>query len=99
MGLATAAVGALEGQGGDMADHWRFAFETSRSAATPGGDPKALETKRRLGLAALRRQRERLEELCRQQRVDADSFLILQEELDFMEVTLTSEGERHIEVS
>ena len=97
--LASAALGTLEGQSGAVADHWRYAFETSRSAATPEGDPGPLQIKRRLGLTALRRQRKRLEELRREQRVDADSFLILQEELDFLEVTLTSEGERHIEES
>jgi Na+/H+ antiporter len=97
--LAAAGLETLEGQEGSVADHWRFTLETSRAGAAMEGDRTLLETKRRLGLAALRRQRERLEELRRDQRVDADAFLILQEELDFLEVTLTSEGERRIEVS
>ena len=60
----------------------------------------ALETKRQLGLAAIRRQRERLDELRNEQRVGADAFLILQEELDFDEVALTartSGGSRRVE--
>jgi CPA1 family monovalent cation:H+ antiporter len=47
----------------------------------------------------MRRQRERLEELRSKQRIGPDAFLILQEELDFAEVALTSESERQIEES
>jgi monovalent cation/hydrogen antiporter len=97
--LAAAALATLANETGRVADHWRYAFETSRAAATPPGNPGALEEKRRLGLAALRRQRERLEELRKEQRVGADAYMMLQEELDFAEVTLTSERERQIEES
>ena len=45
----------------------------------------------------MRRQRKRLEELRNEQRVGPDAYLILQEELDFAEVALTSESERRIE--
>ena len=89
----------MEDKTGALAGHWRYAFETTRSAATPSGDPDPLEEKRRLGLAAMRRQRERLDELRSEQRIGADAFLILQEELDFAEVALSSESERHIEES
>jgi CPA1 family monovalent cation:H+ antiporter len=65
----------------------------------PLGDSGPLEEKRRLGLTAMRRQRERLEELRSKQQIGPDAFLILQEELDFAEVALTSESERHIEES
>jgi CPA1 family monovalent cation:H+ antiporter len=58
-----------------------------------------LQARRKLGLAALRRQRKRLEALRAEQRVGPDAFLILQEELDFAEVALSSETERHIEES
>jgi CPA1 family monovalent cation:H+ antiporter len=97
--LAAAALATLDGKTGAAADHWRYGFETSRAAAMPQGDPGPLQDKRRLGLAALRRQRERLEELRQEDRAGADAFLILQAELDFQEVTLTSEEERHIEES
>jgi NhaP-type Na+/H+ or K+/H+ antiporter len=97
--LASAALATLESETGRVADNWRYAFETTRSAATLSGDSGALAEKRRLGLAAVRRQRERLEELRREQRVGADAYLILQEELDFAEVALTSERERQIEES
>jgi monovalent cation/hydrogen antiporter len=97
--MASTALETLDGKTGRLADHWRYAFETTRSAVTPSGGSGALEEKRRLGLAAMGRQRERLEELRSEQRIGADAFLILQEELDFAEVALTSESERHIEQS
>ena len=94
--LSAAALATLEGNPGPIADHWRQSFETRRAAALTGDDAELAE-KRRLGLAALRRQRERLEELRAEQRVDGDSFLILQEELDFAEVALVGEAGQHIE--
>jgi CPA1 family monovalent cation:H+ antiporter len=96
--LAKAALATLENETGRLADHWRYSFETARSAAT-SGDPAALEEKRRLGLAAIRRQRKRLEELRNEQRVGPDAYMTLQEDLDFNEVALTSESERRIEES
>jgi CPA1 family monovalent cation:H+ antiporter len=97
--LATAALSTLEGKSGPDADRWRYEFEMVHSVATVESDPGPLETRRLLGLAAMRRQRERLEELRAEQRVGADAFLVLQEELDFVEVTLSSENERRIEES
>ena len=97
--LAEAALAALDGRSGAAADHWRHSFEAARAAAPPTGDTTALRDKRALGLAALRRQRERLEELRAQRRVGAEAFLILQEELDFLEVTLIDEDGRRIEAS
>jgi monovalent cation/hydrogen antiporter len=54
---------------------------------------------RALGLYAFRQQRDRLEQLRTEQRVGADAFLIRQEELDFEEVALINENERHLEES
>lgn len=97
--LASAGLAALESEKGPMADHWRFSFETARAAATPPADCRPLEEKRRLGLFALHRQRERLDELRREETVGPDAFLVLQEELDFAEVALNTESERRIEAN
>lgn len=94
--LAAAALESLDGQTGPAAEHWRYTFETAQAAAGAAADCTSLEARRRLGLAALRRQRKRLEVLRDEQRVGGDAFLILQEELDFAEVALSSERERHI---
>ncbi len=95
--LAAAGLGTLEGRTGAAADHWRLSFEAARAAWTPPGDRSALREKRAVGLGALRRQRERLEELRALRRVGPEAFLILQEELDFLEVTLSEEEDRRIE--
>jgi monovalent cation/hydrogen antiporter len=97
--LATVALATLEGKHGRHAEHWRYRFEKARSAAARPERVATLEASRSLGLAALHRQRERLDELRTEQRVGPDAFLLLQEELDFEEVTLSSEAERHIEES
>jgi CPA1 family monovalent cation:H+ antiporter len=97
--LATAALAALEGQDGPAADHWRYRFEVARAATTTPADPTPLEAKRKLGLAAIRSQRYRLEELRTELRIGADSFVVLQQELDFEEVANISDAERHIQES
>jgi monovalent cation/hydrogen antiporter len=95
--LAGAALGVLEGKTGEAVDHWRWRF-----AAVPAGFPPAtgaLEARRTIGLKAIRRQRVRLEELRDAGDVSAEAFLILQEELDFEEVSISREDERQIEES
>jgi CPA1 family monovalent cation:H+ antiporter len=94
--LDHAALVTLDGKTGAAAVHWRYRFEAACAAAKETGDHGPQDAWRALGLAALRRQRERLEELRDEQRVGADAYLILQEELDFEEVTLTREEERQI---
>ncbi len=97
--LAETALGTLKGHTGKSGQFWRYEFETALKAATPPGDDTMLEEKRQMGLAAVHRQRKRLETLRREERVGGDAFLILQEELDFAEVTLTCERDRRIEES
>ena len=95
--LAGAALGALEGKTGEAVDHWRYRF-----AAVPTEVPIATgpqEARRTIGLKAIRRQRLRLEELRDAGEVSADAFLILQEEMDFEEVSISREDERQIEES
>ena len=97
--LADAALAAPDGRTDPAAGHWRHSFEAARAAAGTGGDPTKQRAKRAVGLVALRTQRERLEALRTSREVGPEAFLILQEELDFLEVTLSDEGERHIEQS
>ena len=97
--LATAALATLDGQGGRAAEHWRQRFEDARAAADEPSTAATVEERRSLGLAAVRREREQLDTMRAEQRVGPDAFLILQEELDFEEVTLSREEERHIEQS
>jgi monovalent cation/hydrogen antiporter len=95
--MAGAALAMLEKKQGEAAEHWRWGLQTLQAAAQKPPNCGPLNEKRRLGLAAMRRQRQRLEEMRTGLRIGADAFLVLQEELDFAEVGLTSESERHIE--
>jgi NhaP-type Na+/H+ or K+/H+ antiporter len=92
--MASAALGTLEGRHDAVADHWRFAYEATKAAEH---DDALLCEKRAVGLEAIRRERARLQELRRDEAVGPDAYLILQEELDFAEVAVTSENERKIE--
>jgi NhaP-type Na+/H+ or K+/H+ antiporter len=95
--MASAALGGLADQQGPAADHWRFALEARKAASRPSDPEVSYETWRVLGLKTTRRQRERLEELRNADQVGPDAFLILQEELDFIEAALASDSARHIE--
>ncbi len=95
--MAEAALTRLAHESCPAADYWRYALEARRPAAPPDDPSVRLETWRALGLAATRRQRERLEDLRNAHQVGPDAFLILQEELDFTEVALGSDQQRHIE--
>jgi CPA1 family monovalent cation:H+ antiporter len=97
--LAQAALAALSGRSDPAADHWRQSFEAARTAASSNADSAALDAKRALGIAALNRQRERLEQLRAVRHIRPGAFLILQEELDFLEVSLSDEDGRRIEQS
>ena len=92
--LAEAALATLEGKQGAVSDHWRWGYQLKLA-----GDQPSLDAKHALGLAALALQRQRLDELRDATRIGPDAFLILQEELDFAEVTLRTEEERRIEES
>jgi len=94
--LAKTALASLDGKEGAEADHLRYGFILERDVAQ-STHSAAMEKKRRLGLAAIRNQRKRLEQLRSSSVVGADSYLALQEELDFRELAITSEDERHIE--
>ncbi len=93
--MAGHAIATLED--GEVAEHWRYRF-----AAVPTALPIAtglLEAWRTVGLKALWSQRVRLEELRDAGEVGPDAFLILQEELDFEEVSISRDDERQIEES
>lgn len=97
--LAETGLKSLESETGPAADHWRYGFQVMRAAALTPEGVSEWDEKHRIGLAAIHRQRGRLEELRTQNRVGADAYLILQQELDFAEVNLIGEDERRIEES
>ena len=94
--MLEAALKDLEGQNGPAAHHWRWGMEVARNAVVAPIDCRPLHDKRKFGLAAMRRQRETLEQLRSEERVSGEAFLILQEDLDFMEVSISAEVDRQI---
>ncbi len=96
--LAEAALASLRGREGKDAEQLRHGFELARDAARSGREER-VERKRALGLAVIDRQRRCLEALRRRHAISPDSYATLQEELDFRQIAITSEGERRIEES
>jgi len=94
--LISTALQRLEGQSGEIVDHWRYSL-SARLRAVESDDDSLLKDKHRLGLDTIRHQRKLLDDMRRTGRVGADAFLIIQEELDFTEVSLSSETDRQIE--
>ena len=94
--MISTALQQLEGRSGETVDHWRYSLK-ARLRAVEADDDDILKQKHSLGLATIRQQRKLLEEMRRTGRVGADAFLIIQEELDFTEVSLSSETDRQIE--
>jgi CPA1 family monovalent cation:H+ antiporter len=97
--LASVAFEALTDEPGVVADHWRFEFGEIQWSVAPGKDPTLLRDWRRLGLLAVQEQRKRLEWLHVRHRVGPEVYALLQEDIDFFEVALSSECARRIEES
>lgn len=97
--LASVAFEALTDETGLIADHWRFEFGEIQWSISPGKDPTLLGEWRRLGLLAAQQQRSKLEQLHLGHQVGPEVYTILQEDIDFFEVALSSECARRIEES
>jgi CPA1 family monovalent cation:H+ antiporter len=96
--MANVALDTIGDRKGPVADYLRFGYRLALKTAQAGRS-EAHEKKRRLGLTAIARQRDRLDAMRNDGEVGADSYLILQEELDFRELAMATEDERHIEES
>jgi CPA1 family monovalent cation:H+ antiporter len=94
--LAQAALQALDGKEGEEADRVRYGFSIKGAAAADGAGCESLQQYRALGLAAVKAERQALERLRRDDRVGIDTYLLLQEELDWSELTLLPEDDRRI---
>jgi CPA1 family monovalent cation:H+ antiporter len=94
--LADAALASLGEPEGEEARHLRYLFRIQREAEADGA-VAPVERMRAIGLAAVHAQREALERLRGGHRVGAEAYLVLQEELDWRELTLLPEDDRRIE--
>jgi monovalent cation/hydrogen antiporter len=97
--LAKAALTALEGQTGAEADNLRYGYMVQREAIKDPCGARSIRKRRELGLSAIRVQREELEQMRAEDTIGTDTYLMLQEELDWKELTLLCDDERRIEES
>jgi CPA1 family monovalent cation:H+ antiporter len=97
--LAKAALTGLESQTGTEADNLRYGYLIQRDEMKHPSGASPADKRRELGLSAIRAQREELERMRTDDRIGADTYLLLQEELDWNELTLLCDDERRIEES
>ena len=97
--LAAAALAALDGRAGKQADYIRHEYLIQRDALKGSSGARATKVRRELGLSAVRAQREELEQMREDDAIGADTYLLLQEELDWTELTLICDDARRIEES
>jgi NhaP-type Na+/H+ or K+/H+ antiporter len=97
--LAGAALAALDGQSGEEADSVRHEYRIQRDALKGPCEARASKKRREFAVSAVRAQREELERMRADDTIGADTYLLLQEELDWNELTLLSDDERRIEES
>ncbi|HSU30554.1 MAG TPA: cation:proton antiporter [Bryobacteraceae bacterium] len=97
--LASVALAALDDQTGAEVENVRYGYLIQRDATNDPSGTRLLKRRRELGLAAIVAQREELERMRAEDTVGDDVYLLLQEELDWNELTLLCDDERRIEES
>ncbi|WP_242096191.1 cation:proton antiporter [Sphingomonas sp. CROZ-RG-20F-R02-07] len=97
--IAEAALATLDDKDGVAADALRHSYEAERQAAEepPIADP--LHRRRTLGLAAVKAERQRLEDLHDSHRIGAETYLQVQEEIDWRTLVLLPDEKRRVEES
>ena len=95
--LARSGLATLEHEDGPEAESLRRQLTMERDAKTIPESRRALDRRVRLGLASIARKREKLHAMRDEQRIRGETFDVLQEELDWRELTLLPTEERQIE--
>lgn len=94
--LAQAALMELGESDDRLVEHLRYTYALHQDAATDSVKCQSLERYRSLGLAAVTAERRALEQLRTNDRIGIDMYLLLQEELDWSELTFLAENDRRI---
>jgi CPA1 family monovalent cation:H+ antiporter len=95
--LARAALETLKGREDPAAAQLRAEYQTKLDARNDPASATALEQRRALGLAAVVAQRKALDQLQADNRLNADEYNLLLEELDWRELTLLPAEKRRVE--
>lgn len=94
--LAQAALARLDGEPGDAADQLRREYQAIRDGMS-GEDRDTLNRRHGLAVAAVLAQRDRLEQLRCDDAISSDTYLLLQEALDWRQLTVSGDEDRRIE--
>lgn len=94
--LADAALDRLRGETGSEADAIRQSYRDLRDCTGGADCTTALNRRRGLSLAAVLAQRERLDELRDADKIGAEHYLELQEELDWKQLSAIADEDRRI---
>lgn len=97
--LGRAALARLAPEQGEAAERLRHDYRRRQEALDGERDEPSLERQRTLERAAIAEERKRLSELQRAHDIGPEAYLLLQEELDWRELTLLPDEERRIEES
>ena len=95
--LAGAALESIAGQDGPEADNLRYRFALKQRTCRQETSGESITRLRELSLKAVEAEREKLEDLRRNDQVGADAYLGLQEQLDWSELTVLRDADRKIE--
>jgi hypothetical protein len=94
--LAEAALVSISGQQGPEAENLRYRFSLKQRTCLET-NPDSLDRLRELSLKAIEAEREELEGLRLRDRIGAEAYLGLQEQLDWSELTTLRDDDRKIE--
>jgi monovalent cation/hydrogen antiporter len=97
--LADAALTSLGDHTGPEADNLKYGYTIQKEASKELARSHPLKRRRALGLAAISAERSQLEQLRNNDLIGPEAYLLLQEELDWSELTLLCDDERRIQES
>lgn len=97
--LAAAALATLEGKTGIAADALRHGYEAECEAAREPSADGPMQQRRTLGLGAVKAERRRLEDLRDGHAIGSETYLQLQEEIDWRTLVLLPDEKRRVEES
>lgn len=97
--LAEAALEKLDGYDGPEMESLRYTYMVERPATDEREGDAAFDRRREMGLAAVAAERRRLAELRQKHEVGAETYDLLQEEIDWRELLLLPDGDRRIEAN
>jgi CPA1 family monovalent cation:H+ antiporter len=98
LALAKTGLAALDGETGAEADALRYGYRMEQAVQEDSG-AAACARHRALGLAAISAERDELERMRAENDIGAETYEMLQEELDWREIALLPDRERRIEES